>query len=266
MSTQQLQSNDAILEIDDLVMAFGGLRAIDGVSMHIDEGEIAALIGPNGAGKTTIFNCITGEYRPTEGRVRIRNRQGRTEEIHGLKPNVINQKGLARTFQNIRLFSNMSVLENVMIGRHNSLKAGIFKAIVRDASTKAEEQRVIEESYLILKKLKLDMYVNEMAKNLPYGEQRRLEIARALATDPFLLLLDEPVAGMNAQETKELEETINIIRDQEHITILLIEHDMSLVMDVSERIYVLDYGRLIAEGTPHEIKRNPDVIKAYLGE
>jgi len=153
MSTQNLTANRAILEIEDLVMTFGGLRAIDGVSMHIDEGEIAALIGPNGAGKTTIFNCITGEYKPTEGRVRIRDRSGRTEEIHGLKPNVINQKGLARTFQNIRLFGNMSVLENVMIGRHNSLKAGIFKAIVRDAATREEEQRVIEESYLILKSL-----------------------------------------------------------------------------------------------------------------
>jgi len=234
--------------------------------MHIDEGEIAALIGPNGAGKTTIFNCITGVHKPTEGKVKIRNRDGRAEEIQGLKPNLINRKGLARTFQNIRLFNNMTVLENVMIGRHNSLKAGVFAAIIRNAPTKEEEQRVIEESYTILKKLKLDAYVNEMAKNLPYGEQRRLEIARALATDPFLLLLDEPVAGMNAQETKELEETINIIRDQEHITILLIEHDMSLVMDVSERIYVLDYGKLIAEGSPHEIKKNPDVIKAYLGE
>ncbi|HOE75644.1 MAG TPA: ABC transporter ATP-binding protein [Rectinema sp.] len=266
MSTEKLQYHHEILEIDNLVMTFGGLRAIDGVSMHIDEGEIAALIGPNGAGKTTIFNCITGVHKPTEGKVKIRNRDGRAEEIQGLKPNLINRKGLARTFQNIRLFNNMTVLENVMIGRHNSLKAGVFAAIIRNAPTKEEEQRVIEESYTILKKLKLDAYVNEMAKNLPYGEQRRLEIARALATDPFLLLLDEPVAGMNAQETKELEETINIIRDQEHITILLIEHDMSLVMDVSERIYVLDYGKLIAEGSPHEIKKNPDVIKAYLGE
>ncbi|HNZ93917.1 MAG TPA: ABC transporter ATP-binding protein [Rectinema sp.] len=266
MSTEKLQYYNEILEIDNLVMTFGGLRAIDGVSMHIDEGEIAALIGPNGAGKTTIFNCITGVHKPTEGKVKIRNRDGRVEEIQGLKPNVINCKGLARTFQNIRLFNNMTVLENVMIGRHNSLKAGVFAAIIRNALTKEEEQRVIEESYTILKKLNLDTYVNETAKNLPYGEQRRLEIARALATDPFMLLLDEPVAGMNAQETKELEETINIIRDQEHITILLIEHDMSLVMDVSERIYVLDYGRLIAEGNPHEIKKNPDVIKAYLGE
>lgn len=261
---------NAILVIEDLSMVFGGLRAIDSVSMYIKKGEIAALIGPNGAGKTTIFNCITGVYAPTEGTISI-SRNGVTSgealyKIQGLKPNVINHLGLARTFQNIRLFSNMSVLENVMIGRHNSLKAGIFNAIIRDPHTKEEEQRVIEESYDILKKLNLHMYVNEMACNLPYGAQRRLEIARALATNPFLLLLDEPVAGMNPQETKELEETINIIRDQEKVTILLIEHDMSLVMNVSERIYVLDYGRLIAEGTPQEIKSNPEVIKAYLGE
>ncbi len=256
-----------ILEINDLSMVFGGLRAIDEVSLHINRGEIAALIGPNGAGKTTIFNCITGVYKPTEGSISIRLQdEDRMEEINGLKPHIINRKGLARTFQNIRLFGNMSVLENVMIGRHNSLTAGIFKAIIRDKATREEEQRVIEESYDILAKLNLHTFVNEMARNLPYGAQRRLEIARALATDPFLLLLDEPVAGMNPHETKELEETINIIRDQEKVTILLIEHDMSLVMNVSERIYVLDYGRLIAEGTPLEIKSNPDVIKAYLGE
>jgi branched-chain amino acid transport system ATP-binding protein len=260
------ETSTTILDIQDLSMVFGGLRAIDHVSMHINEGEICALIGPNGAGKTTIFNCITGVYKPTEGSILI-SRDGRNkEEINGLKPNVINKKGLARTFQNIRLFSNMSVLENVMIGRHNSLKAGIFRAILRDKATKEEEQKLIEDSYEILKKMKLEMFVNEMAKNLPYGAQRRLEIARALATEPFLLLLDEPVAGMNPHETKELEETINLIRDREKITILLIEHDMSLVMNVSERIYVLDYGQLIAEGTPMEIKSNPDVIKAYLGE
>lgn len=262
-----MSSNGAhILEIRDLSMVFGGLRAIDTVSMYIREGEIAALIGPNGAGKTTIFNCITGVYKPTEGSVSIRNRLGVEEAIQGQKPNVINKKGLARTFQNIRLFGSMSVLENVMIGRHNSLNAGIFRSILRDRATREEEQRVIEESYGILKKLKLHMFVNEAAHNLPYGAQRRLEIARALATDPFLLLLDEPVAGMNPHETKELEETINVIRDQEKVTILLIEHDMSLVMNVSERIYVLDYGRLIAEGSPTDIKGDPEVIKAYLGE
>jgi branched-chain amino acid transport system ATP-binding protein len=255
-----------LLEIEDLSMVFGGLRAIDRVSMHINEGEIAALIGPNGAGKTTIFNCITGVYKPTEGTISIQPAGAKKEKIQGLKPHTINQKGLARTFQNIRLFNNMSVLENVMIGRHNSLKAGILHAIIRDKRTREEEERLLEESYVILKKMQLEKFVNEMARNLPYGAQRRLEIARALATDPFLLLLDEPVAGMNPHETKELEETINLIREQEKVTILLIEHDMSLVMNVSERIYVLDYGQLIAEGTPHEIKSNPEVIKAYLGE
>jgi branched-chain amino acid transport system ATP-binding protein len=259
-------NNAPLLEIENLSMVFGGLRAIDRVSMHINKGEIAALIGPNGAGKTTIFNCITGVYKPTEGAIFIRSGDQKREHIQGLKPHIINRKGLARTFQNIRLFNNMSVLENVMIGRHNSLKAGIFHAIVRDKRTREEEQRLLEESYAILKKMQLEKFVNEMARNLPYGAQRRLEIARALATDPFLLLLDEPVAGMNPHETKELEETINLIREQEKVTILLIEHDMSLVMNVSERIYVLDYGQLIAEGTPQEIKSNPEVIKAYLGE
>jgi len=255
-----------ILELKNLSMVFGGLRAIDDVSLHIRSGEICALIGPNGAGKTTIFNCITGVYTPTEGTVSIQRGEKPMEEIQGLKPNVINRKGLARTFQNIRLFGNMSVLENVMIGRHNALKAGIFKAIIRDKATREEEQRLLDDCHEILKKMKLEMFINESARNLPYGAQRRLEIARALATDPFLLLLDEPVAGMNPNETKELEETINLIREREKVTILLIEHDMSLVMNVSERIYVLDYGRLIAEGTPDQIKRNPEVIKAYLGE
>ncbi len=258
---------DAILSIENLSMVFGGLRAIDSVTIHVNKGKITALIGPNGAGKTTIFNCITGMYKPTEGIISIRkDTQKPFEQIQGLKPNIVNKKGLARTFQNIRLFNNMTVLENVMIGRHNSLKAGILNAIIRDARTKEEEQRVIEESYQILKKLQLHPFVNEMARNLPYGAQRRLEIARALATDPFLLLLDEPVAGMNTQETKELQETIYIIRDTEQVTILLIEHDMSFVMNVSEWIYVLDYGRLIVEGTPEEVKTNPDAIKAYLGE
>ena len=261
-----MSATEPILELDRLSMIFGGLRAIDDVSLHIREGEICALIGPNGAGKTTIFNCITGVYRPTEGRVTIRRGSGQREAIQGLKPNVINRKGLARTFQNIRLFGNMTVLENVMIGRHNALKAGVLRAITRDAATRDEEERLIDDCRRILVKMRLDPFINETARNLPYGAQRRLEIARALATDPFLLLLDEPVAGMNPHETKELEETINLIRDEEKVTILLIEHDMSLVMNVSERIYVLDYGRLIAEGTPEQIKANPEVIKAYLGE
>lgn len=256
----------SLLEIQNLSMVFGGLRAIDDASMTVRRGGITALIGPNGAGKTTIFNCITGVYKPTSGTITVYNTEGKAERIGGLKPNVINRKGLARTFQNIRLFSNMSVLENVMIARHNSLSATLLDSIIRNRKTRLEEERVIEESHEVLKKMGLDEFANEMARNLPYGAQRRLEIARALATNPSLLLLDEPVAGMNPQETRDLEQTIHMIRDREKVSILLIEHDMSLVMNVSEQIYVLDYGRMIAEGKPEEIKSNPDVIKAYLGE
>ena len=256
-----------ILDVKKLRMDFGGLRAVNDVDLYINEGEIVALIGPNGAGKTTFFNCITGVTRPTAGDIMIcPPKSSKSERINGMKPNAITERGLARTFQNIRLFQNLTVLENVMIGRHPRMKAGVAGAILRDPRTKAEEQQVIEDSYEILKKLNLEMFVNELAKNLPYGAQRRLEIARAMATEPFLLLLDEPAAGMNPQETKELDETIVRIRDTEGITILLIEHDMSLVMSLSERIYVVDYGKLIATGVPEDIKKNPEVIKAYLGE
>lgn len=257
-----------ILDVKEMSMVFGGLRAVDKVNLHIDKGEIVALIGPNGAGKTTFFNCITGVYTPSEGEILVKRPDGRSNQIkiNGRKPNVINNLGLARTFQNIRLFSTMTVLENVMIGRHQSLNSSILGSIFRFKATKEEEERVIDESHEILKKIGLVRFINEQAQNLPYGAQRRLEIARAMATDPFLLLLDEPAAGMNPQETRELVNTINFIRDEENITILLIEHDMSLVMSLSERIYVVDYGRLIAQGPPEEIKTNPDVIKAYLGE
>jgi branched-chain amino acid transport system ATP-binding protein len=256
-----------ILDIQNLSMVFGGLRAVDRVNLTIKSGAITALIGPNGAGKTTLFNCVTGVYKPTEGSIRIK-KPGETvmEKINGLKPHLISRKGIARTFQNIRLFSNMSVLENVMVGRHHRLKAEIFGALFRDKKTREEEEKLVHDSYEILKKINLHKYVNEMARNLPYGAQRRLEIARALSTEPFLLLLDEPAAGMNPNETRELEKTIERIRQEENVTILLIEHDMSLVMNISENIYVFDYGRLIAEGVPEEIKKNRDVIKAYLGE
>lgn len=256
-----------ILDVRKLRMDFGGLRAVNDIDLYINEKEIVALIGPNGAGKTTFFNCITGVNRPTAGDVVIcPPESGKSERINGMKPNKITERGLARTFQNIRLFQNMTVLENVMIGRHPRMKAGIIGAVLRDGRTRTEEKQVIEDSYQILKKLNLELFVNELAKNLPYGAQRRLEIARAMATEPFLLLLDEPAAGMNPQETRELDDTIVRIRDTEGITILLIEHDMSLVMSLSERIYVVDYGKLIADGIPEEIKKNPDVIKAYLGE
>ena len=255
-----------ILEVNDLSMVFGGLRAVDNVSLKIDKGEIVALIGPNGAGKTTFFNCVTGVYIPTHGEVKINPPEGKSSVLNGLKPNIINEKGLARTFQNIRLFSNMTVLENVMIGRHQTLKSGILSSIFKTPNNRREEQKVLDDSYRILEKIGLSQYVNELASNLPYGAQRRLEIARAMATEPFLLLLDEPAAGMNPQETNDLVELILRLRKEEDISILLIEHDMSLVMSLSERIYVVDYGQMIAEGSPQEIKNNPQVIKAYLGE
>ena len=258
---------EPILEIRQLCMDFGGLRAIDTLDLFIRRGEIVALIGPNGAGKTTVFNCLTGIYKPTAGEMLAHSPKTReTRRLNGLKPNQVTASGLARTFQNIRLFSNMTVLENIMIGRHCRTSAGISGAVLRNRRTREEEKRIVQDSYEVLKKIGLSRYVNDYAKNLPYGAQRRLEIARAMATDPFLLLLDEPAAGMNPQETDELNDLIIGIREEEGITIFLIEHDMKLVMSLSDRIYVVDYGKKIAEGRPDEIKHNPAVIKAYLGE
>lgn len=257
----------SLLQVRQLSMDFGGLRALDRLDIDVGRGEIVALIGPNGAGKTTFFNCITGLYPPTEGEMLVFPPDGGTRiRLNGLKPNHVTEKGLARTFQNIRLFPSMTVLENVMIGRHCRMSAGIAGAIFRNRKTRLEEQQVVEDSYAILKKIGLAQFVNEFAKNLPYGAQRRLEIARAMATDPFILLLDEPAAGMNMQETRELDDLIVRLRDTEGLSILLIEHDMKLVMSLSDRIFVVDYGKKIAAGTPEEIKNNPAVIKAYLGE
>ena len=257
---------NTILEVKDLSMDFGGLRALNHLALNVVEGEISAIIGPNGAGKTTFFNCITGIYNPTEGEILISPPGKKCKKINGLKPNRITKRGIARTFQNIRLFPNMTVLENVMIGRHCRTSSGILGAILRGESTIKEEKDVVDFSYNSLKKTGLSHLVNELAKNLPYGEQRRLEIARAMATEPFLLLLDEPAAGMNPQETRELDELITRIRDEENISILMIEHDMKLVMSLSDRIFVMDYGSKIAQGTPDDIINNPVVIKAYLGE
>lgn len=262
-----------VLETQGLCKDFGGLRAVDHADISINQGEIVALIGPNGAGKTTFFNCVTGMYVPTSGTVQI-NRPARgdtpaaehTQSLVGVKPDRITKMGLARTFQNIRLFPNMTVLENVMIGRDPQLRAGVLGAIFRTPRTKAEEAQVIEDAYAMLKKIGIERFANDLARNLPYGAQRRLEIARALATEPFLLLLDEPAAGMNPQETRALDDLIVRLRDSENLTIFLIEHDMSLVMRLSERIYVMDYGKVIATGTPSEIRADPQVIKAYLGE
>ncbi len=255
-----------ILEVTGLTMDFGGIRALNQLDLDVHSGEIAALIGPNGAGKTTFFNCVTGIYLPTKGEVILHKPQsGEQIRLNGLKPNKCTEQGLARTFQNIRLFSQMTVLENVMIGRHCRTKAFILGALLRTRATLQEEKEIIEKSHEILEKVGLAQYVNQFAKNLPYGAQRRLEIARALATEPVLLLLDEPAAGMNPQETIELVTLIQEIA-AEGQAILLIEHDMKLVMSLSDRIFVMDYGKKIAQGSPEEVRSNPDVIKAYLGE
>jgi branched-chain amino acid transport system ATP-binding protein len=254
------------LQLKGVSKHFGGLKAVDNITIDVEMKQIVALIGPNGAGKTTLFNCITGMVEPTAGKIDAMTNKGRMESIYNMQPNRITAKGIARTFQNIRLFPNMTVLENVMLGRHCRLNAGILGAIFRFPWVNKEEKQVVHDSYAILKKIGLEKHVNDLAKNLPYGEQRRLEIARALATEPEILLLDEPAAGMNPLETRQLDSLIVQLRESENLTILLIEHDMNLVMSLSEHIYVMDYGKLIANGTPDEIKHNPKVIEAYLGE
>jgi branched-chain amino acid transport system ATP-binding protein len=256
---------DSVLTVNSLTMHFGGLRALGAVDLEVGQEEIVALIGPNGAGKTTFFNCLTGIYEPTEGDIFISPTEGGRRRINGVKINRIAEMGMARTFQNIRLFSNMTVLENVMMGRHCRAKAGVLGAVLRGRKTRREEQEIVDRSYEILVRTGLADQADETARNLPYGAQRRLEIARAMATEP-LLLLDEPAAGMNPRETDELEELIVRIRDEAKISILMIEHDMRIVMSLSNRIIVLDYGEKIAEGTAAQIRENPAVIKAYLGE
>ncbi|MEG6584404.1 ABC transporter ATP-binding protein [Dendrosporobacter sp. 1207_IL3150] len=250
-----------LLKASKLSKVFGGLKAVSNFDVEINQGELVGLIGPNGAGKTTAFNLLTGVYEPTTGTIDFDGKS-----LLGLKPYQITQTGVARTFQNIRLFSELSVLDNVKIAYHSHVKYGLLESVLRIGRYFSEEEEIEQKALRFLDVFKLTHKKDEIAKNLPYGEQRRLEIARALAAQPKLLLLDEPAAGMNPQETHELMEMIRWIRKEFDLTILLIEHDMSLVMGVCERIYVLEYGSIIAHGTPHEIKNNPRVIEAYLGE
>ena len=254
-----------VLTVSGLTKNFGGLAAVSNVNLEIGERELIGLIGPNGAGKTTLFNLLTGVYDPSEGKIEL-NVDGTMKSIGGLKPYVITGLGLARTFQNIRLFKNMTVLDNVKLAMNKSVSYSTLAAILRLPSYYREEQRVLEEAVKLLEVVGLAEKQTTLAKNLPYGQQRKLEIARALAAKPKILFLDEPAAGMNPQETTELTELIHQIKEQFNLTVVLIEHDMSLVMKICERIYVLDYGKCIAHGTPEAIKNNRRVIEAYLGE
>ena len=251
----------ALLKATKLSKVFGGLKAVSNFEVTIEKGELIGLIGPNGAGKTTAFNLLTGVYEPSTGEIEFDGKS-----IVGLKPYQITQRGLARTFQNIRLFAELSVLDNVKIAYHFHVKYGILESVLRIGRYHKEEAEIEKKAIELLQIFQLADKKDEIAKNLPYGDQRRLEIARALAAQPKLLLLDEPAAGMNPQETQQLMKMIQWIKKEFDLTILLIEHDMSLVMNVCERIYVLEYGSIIAQGIPEEIKNNPRVIEAYLGE
>lgn len=271
-----------VLHMQDVTMQFGGVVAVNGLTLDVNEGEIVALIGPNGAGKTTAFNCVTGIYEPTFGQVDFMGEtilsntpKGKMQKMYlgevkprplsivRNTPDIITKKGIARTFQNIRLFGQLTVFDNVLIAKHMRAKQNVFSATLRLNSR--EEARMREETAALLEEQNLLHLKDEFASSLPYGLQRRLEIARALATEPKFLLLDEPAAGMNPQETQELTDFIKQIRDSYHLTVLMIEHHMDLVMQISDRIYVLDFGKLIAQGTPDEIQNNERVIEAYLG-
>ena len=254
-------NNDILLEVKNLSIAFGGLKAVDDLNLNIKRGQLYGLIGPNGAGKTTVFNMLTGVYKPTSGYIKLDG-----EKIDGLSPMNINRKGIARTFQNIRLFDNMSIIDNVKLGLNNKQKYTVAEGILRLPRFFKEEKKMNEKAMELLRVFELDEDINTLASNLPYGKQRKLEIARALATEPKLLLLDEPAAGMNPNETAELMETIQFVRKEYGVTILLIEHDMKLVSGICEEIMVLNFGTELAHGKPEVVLNKLEVVTAYLDE
>lgn len=250
-----------MLQVRDLTMQFGGLKAVDGVALDVGERQIVSIIGPNGAGKTTVFNCLSGFYTPTNGSVQFKGK-----DIHPLPDFQISRLGMVRTFQHVRLFSNMTVIENLLVAQHRHVNTNLLAGLFKTKSYRQKEEQAMTRAKYWLDKVNLTHMANREAGNLAYGQQRRLEIARCMVTEPELLLLDEPAAGLNPKETKDLDNLIVSLKEDYSVSVLLIEHDMNLVMGISDQIYVINQGQPLASGTPEEIRNNPDVIKAYLGE